>query len=410
MEKTAIELFAGVGGFRIGLNNVKLIDNKVIEDKIWNFVWFNQWEPSMKIQYAHECYSKRFKENFKDSNTSIFNVNKKLIPNHSLLLGGFPCQDYSVAHGNKAKGIKGKKGVLWWEINEILNIKNPPFVLLENVDRLLKSPSNQRGRDFGIILKCFYDNKYDVEWRIINGAEFGHPQKRKRVFIFAYKKSTNFYKENKKCDFKKYQENSVFKEFPIYLENEIISINLKNKENHTLNKITKNFIFDFKNLGWMHDGIIYTAKCKSNYYGKYKTLNEILENRELEEKYFLNKKQEILFKYLKGSKKIKRFKPDGSEYYYSEGSMHFPEKLENASRTIITSESSINRSTHIVNDKINKKNRFLTPIECERINEFPDNWTNTMPEKKRYFMMGNALICGIITKIGLRINEIIDNE
>lgn len=171
MEKTVVELFAGVGGFRCGLNNVSLVNNKTVEDGNWNFVWANQWEPATKSQEAFFCYTKRFGENHA-SNVDIFKVNKREIPNHTLLVGGFPCQDYSVAQTlANSKGIEGKKGVLWWAINDILKIKKPPFVFLENVDRLLLSPAKQRGRDFGIILRSFFDNGYGVEWRVINAAD-----------------------------------------------------------------------------------------------------------------------------------------------------------------------------------------------------------------------------------------------
>ena len=80
-------------------------------------------------------------------------------------------------------------------------------------------------------------------------------------------------------------------------------------------------------------------------------------------------------------------------------------------RTMLTSEGTTNRSTHIIKDPKNNKIRRLTPIECERINQFPDNWTNSgMPERRRYFMMGNALVCGIVSKLGIEISKIIDNE
>ena len=102
MNKTAIELFAGVGGFRVGLNHVTLNENgKAIEDgNRFNFVWANQWEPSTKIQHAFECYHKRFSNGNDDaefSNEDISTVDKTMIPDFNLLTGGFPCQDYSVA-------------------------------------------------------------------------------------------------------------------------------------------------------------------------------------------------------------------------------------------------------------------------------------------------------------------------
>ncbi len=188
MEKTVCELFAGVGGFRIGLEKA---------DSKWNTVWANQWEPGKKNQHAFDCYVSHFGKNENYINEDIANIDKNNIPNHNLLVGGFPCQDYSVARTG-AKGIEGKKGVLWWQIRDILETKAPKFVLLENVDRLLKSPANQRGRDFGVILACFNDLGYTVEWRVINAAEYGFAQRRRRTFIFACKNTTNYYNDIRK--------------------------------------------------------------------------------------------------------------------------------------------------------------------------------------------------------------------
>ena len=161
MKLTVVELFAGVGGFRVGLNNITKIDskNRAIENGKWKFIWANQFEPSTKAQYAFDCYVTRFgKEN--TSNEDINKVKKTLIPKHSLLVGGFPCQDYSVARTlSNEKGIEGKKGVLFWDIRDILVEKETPFVLLENVDRLLKSPSTKRGKDFAIIVPARMSGK-----------------------------------------------------------------------------------------------------------------------------------------------------------------------------------------------------------------------------------------------------------
>ncbi len=187
MEKTVCELFAGVGGFRIGLEE---------SDQNWNTVWANQWEPGRKSQYAYDCYVSHFGKNKNYINEDIASIDKEDIPDHNLLVGGFPCQDYSVARTG-AKGMEGKKGVLWWQIRDVLETKSPKFVLLENVDRLLKSPASQRGRDFGVILACFNDLGYTVEWRVINAADYGFAQRRRRTFIFACKNDTKYYESIK---------------------------------------------------------------------------------------------------------------------------------------------------------------------------------------------------------------------
>ncbi len=411
MQKTVVELFAGVGGFRCGLNNVKLKDNKVIEKGNWNFVWANQWEPSTKTQEAFECYSKRFGKD-DVSNVDIFQVNKKEIPNHTLLVGGFPCQDYSVAQTlSNSKGIDGKKGVLWWAIADILKVKKPPFVFLENVDRLLLSPASQRGRDFGIILRSFYENGYDVEWRVINAGEYGFQQKRRRIYIIAYHKSTKYCKKMRKIDKKNIllKEGIFIKQFPVK-EKEFNSNVSSISEYKDLVDVSDNFKNQFYNSGVMINGEIYTAKLEHNCDSVYQ-LGNLIETNKVDEKYFLSKDRIEKFRILKGSKRIPRKKPNGDDYIYSEGSMPFPDNLNVPARTMLTSESGTSRMTHVIEDYRTKKLRFLTPLECERINGFPDNWTNTgMSDKKRYFMMGNALVVNVVEKIGIELEKIVEME
>lgn len=411
MKKTCVELFAGVGGFRCGLNKVTLKNDKVKENGNWKFVWANQWEPSTKTQDAYNCYSTRFgSEDI--SNVNIFDVDKKNIPDHTLLVGGFPCQDYSVAQTlSNSKGIEGKKGVLWWAIEEILSTKKPPFVLLENVDRLLLSPAKQRGRDFGMILRSFYENGYDVEWRVINAGEYGLPQKRRRTYIFAYNKSTNYYKNNKKTELKDFifSEGIFVKQFPIKDTCEAITeSNIVDYKD--LVDVSNNFKCEFYNAGIMQNGKILSIKTKADYNLIY-PLRKVREESEVDKKYFLTDAQIEKFTFLKGSKKIPRVKPNGDPYFYTEGSMPFPDNLDAPARTMLTSEGGVSRTTHVIEDFKTKKPRLLTPVECERINGFPDNWTNTgMTEKKRNFMMGNALVVGIVEKIGIEIEKIIDKE
>lgn len=413
MEKTVVELFAGVGGFRCGLNKVKLKNDIVEETGNWNFVWANQWEPATKTQDAFNCYIKRFGEE-NVSNIDIFEIDKKQIPNHTLLVGGFPCQDYSVAQTlSNSKGIEGKKGVLWWAIADILKIKKPPFVLLENVDRLLLSPASQRGRDFGIILRSFLDNGYAVEWRVINAGEYGLPQKRRRIFIFAFHKETNYFKTLKKEKLETilFKESIFTKQFPI--KETKISVNetdISKKVYKNLIEISNHFKTQFYNSGVMMNGKIYTVKVEKDCDDIY-PLKNIIEKGKIDEKFFLNDKTYKKFVQLKGYKRIPRTKPNGESYMYSEGSMPCPDNLEVPARTMLTSEGGVSRTTHIIEDYLTRKIRLLTPIECERINGFPDNWTNTgMTDRKRNFMMGNALVVGIVEKLGVEIEKIIESE
>ncbi|MGM9889575.1 MAG: DNA (cytosine-5-)-methyltransferase [Floccifex porci] len=415
MEKTVIELFAGVGGFRVGLNNIQSFDEngKAIENRNWNFVWANQWEPGTKTQHAYDCYIKRFGNEC--SNEDISKVNRQSIPNHNLLCGGFPCQDYSVARSlSNEKGIEGKKGVLFWDIADILKIKQTPFFLLENVDRLLKSPSKQRGRDFGIMLRTLHDLGYNVEWRIINAADYGFAQRRRRTFIFGWKRTSNYNKDVYQKDVLSFiYKNGLFAQcFPV---------EQFDKNRDTVNEIdllryldtvemTSVFKAKFENSGFMINGSVTTLKTFPIYEDPV-TLGQIREEKSGLNKYILSGDKKEKFYYLRGAKKILRHKPNGEPYYYSEGSMSPFDSLDLPGRTMLTSEGSINRSTHIIPDKETGNLRILTPIEAERLQGFPDDWTNTgMPENRRYFMMGNALVTNIINRLEPRLSSIFENE
>ena len=392
-----VELFAGVGGFRLGLE----------EHNKYEVVWSNQWEPQTKTQYASLIYEDRFGPNG-HSSEDIETVPTSEIPKHDLLCGGFPCQDYSVATTLKnSKGLIGKKGVLWWSIHRILSeIKDKPtFLFLENVDRLLKSPSSQRGRDFAVMLQSLNDLGYAVEWRVINAADYGMPQRRRRVFFLGYKKDSKVYKKLKKSTpidwvlkdgviqntFKAEQDSEV-SEF--VLDNDLVDIS------NNFNVGGKKSLFE--NTGMMIDGEVTTLKTFPVYKGKPTPLKSILEKGKVDEEFFIPKSELPQWKYLKGAKSEERVSADGYVYKYAEGSMVFPDDVDQPSRTIITSEGgkSPSRFRHAIQTKDGL--RRLTPLELERLNMFPDNHTEFegVTNSKRGFLMGNALVVGVVEKIG----------
>lgn len=400
MEKTVCELFAGVGGFRLGLEKTL---------KGWNTVWFSQWEPGKKNQWAHDCYVKHFGDIDINTGIDISLVNKKEIPDHNLLVGGFPCQDYSVARSLIGEqGINGKKGVLWWQIRDTLIAKETPFVLLENVDRLLKSPSKQRGRDFGIILACLNSLNYSAEWRVINAAEYGGPQRRRRIYIYAYKNTTKYGRSIGKITPETIISKEGFFTKSFNIEN-LSQISTKSIECEHIADISDTFSFKFENAGYMHNGQIFTAKVTPKLESPI-PLKSIMEKK-VDEKYYIPTDKLEKWKYLKGAKKIMRTSKSGFKYKFSEGAISFPDKIDLPARTLLTSESTLNRSSHVIEDISTKRLRLLTPLETERIQGFEDNWTDTgMPHRFRYFCMGNALVVQMITRMGNTLADIFDKE
>ena len=417
-----LELFAGVGGFRIGLENA--------HPDYFETLWSNQWEPSRKSQDAFEVYNYHFPDS-ENINVSIADITDEQFAemNADMIVGGFPCQDYSVARSKKnEQGIEGQKGVLFWEIIRATRIIRPRFLILENVDRLLKAPSKQRGRDFAIMLTAFNNLGYSVEWRVINAADYGRSQRRRRVFFFIYRNDIPFahqidqrfeeqeqvFDENRYDDYI-FHEGLFSTQFPI--------LNTPVKKRHVyyelpedIVEVSDNFSGTVWNTGVMRHGRYYSIDTAPNYDGEPITLGEILQNEEeVPEKFFINDPAKLeKFQYLRGPKRIERTSADGHTYIYSEGGMSPTDDLNLPGRTMLTSEGTVNRSTHFLN--VNGKYRLITPVEAERLQDFPDNWTalkrlsdgtvTEVSDKMRMFFMGNALVTDIVRKIGEFIVEI----
>lgn len=416
-------MFDGVGGFIIGLNNA--------DKNYYQTLYSNQYEPTRKSQDAYEVGKYRFPD------MEHIGIDVAKIPNEkfvemrnngvNMIVGGFPCQDYSVAHTG-AKGIQGKKGVLFWEIIRATKNIKPKYLILENVDRLLKSPAKQRGRDFAIMLRAFDDLGYSVEWRVINAADYGNAQRRRRVFFFVYRNDTDWAKnldekygvdslfpEKNQYDDYIFKNGLFARQFPI--KQEVI----KNRQamyilDEDIVSVSDNFSGKVFNTGVMRYGTYFTIETAPLGNEKSKTLGDIVQKEEsVDEKYFINDKDKLdKFKYLRGPKKIQRKSVDGHEYTYSEGGMSPYDSLDLPSRTMLTSEGTTNRSTHLL--KINNRYRLLTPIEAERLQSFPDDWTKfkltedgkvkEVSDRMRMFFMGNALVTDIVRRIGLELKKI----
>ncbi|MHB1260277.1 MAG: DNA (cytosine-5-)-methyltransferase [Thermoplasmatota archaeon] len=417
MGLDVVELFAGVGGFHLGLR-----------DAGHRIVWWNQWEPGKKKQHAHACYVKHFPEEaaFPNTNRDICEVDAADIPRHDLLVGGFPCQDYSVAQPlRRAKGIKGKKGVLWWEINRILEHHQPRFILLENVDRLLTAYGRhthrragrvkRRGRDFGVLLSCLRRLGYRVEWRVINAADYGAPQRRRRIFIFGAHESTRAgqYMANHARDPTYLTKTGFFAApFPVRQEAVLESVEREPEKTRVPSNpklASDSFKFEFRNAGLMVDGKLWTSKLYAVRDQAAAVMRSCLEEN-VGEEYYVPEKDWKAWEDAKDAKEVPKLARGKHEYIYKEGKMAFPDPFDEPARTLLTGEGGLgpSRSNHILRDPWTKRLRILTPLECERLNGFEDSWTEGMPRRWRYFTMGNALVVPIIRRMAERLNSFTD--
>lgn len=410
-EIRVAELFAGVGGFRLGLEGY---DGQ--RGPEWNLpaagpfrtIWANQWEPpgTERRQFAWRCYEARFGEGScvnEDISKVLdeYEAGKRDIPDVDMVVGGFPCQDYSVARPlSSAGGIEGKKGVLWWDIYRFLMLKRPRLVLLENVDRLLKSPASQRGRDFAIMLSCLVSLGYCVEWQVINSAEYGFPQRRKRTYIFA-ELSAGWDGALWHCG------NVISEAFPIgpqsHVERVAIPTDPYEASENFNREGTPKGRSPFRERGVLAGNTVLTCDVEERYDGVRRTLGDVLiDEGDVPEEFYIPADQLPKWEYLKGSKREERVARNGHHYYYSEGKMSFPDGLDRPARTILTGEGGrgASRFKHVVRTSDGRLRR-LVPDELDRLQGFPAGWTGTgMTDGNRAFCMGNALVVGIPHRIG----------
>ena len=407
------EMFAGVGGFRLALDGYQDPAHPELAcdpSGPYRTIWANQWEPpgTTARQFAARCYNARWSDGtlINEDITAVldaFEAGTMEIPDVDMVVGGFPCQDYSVARPlHQSNGIEGKKGVLWWQIYRFLRLKRPKYALFENVDRLLKSPASQRGRDFAIMLACFAELGYSVEWRIVNSADYGAPQRRKRVYIFAERSGEAWNLPNRLV------EDGVLSEsFPAYYD---ITGAAKLSLDPNAYNLSTAFGKDharspFKSAGVMQAYRVLTTEYQAEYSGTAGALGDVLlPDSDIPANYFIDASQYDRWAYLKGAKRERRVnKRTGEEYFYSEGAMAFPDRLDKPSRTILTGDggASPSRTKHVVQCSDGRYRR-LTPDELDRLQCFPQGWTDTgMTDLQRAFCMGNALVVDIIHRIGV---------
>jgi DNA (cytosine-5)-methyltransferase 1 len=409
-----VELFAGVGGFRAASENLDV-----------EVVFWNQWEPGSKIQHAAKVYRARFgdegylpgisDQDLVEAKDHLPKNITKGNPGIHLLVGGFPCQDYSVAKSKGAAlGLEGKKGVLWWPLLEVISKVKPEYIFLENVDRLLKSPSQQRGRDFAVmlttlgpVLREIEKKHYRIEWRVIDASEYGGAQRRKRVFIVA--KKIDGRKKKLGPESAKYfieRDGILAKSYPIKpVTNEVKTFRLgDDPEQISLTFGVEAKTSQFMNAGVYFRGDVYTTKVQAKEHPKKSLGSVLIPESEVEEEFYVKESELEAWEKLKEGGPKARVTKEGHEYTYSEGKMSLTDDLDKPARTIVTGEGgkTPSRFKHLI--KVGNKYRRLTPIELEKLNGFKinhtefDNEGNRVSNIRRAFFMGNALVVPVVRR------------
>jgi DNA (cytosine-5)-methyltransferase 1 len=248
------------------------------------------------------------------------------------------------------------------------------------------------------MLASLASSGYTVTWRVLNAADFGHPQKRKRTFIFAHL-------GDEPIDIfgGPFATSEPFRVNEFELDKDLVKIS------NSFNMASK--ATPFQTAGSMHNFRVRTWKYMANKTGQ-KTLADILvSSTEVPDDFWVRSEDVEKWEYLKGAKALSRAGQNGYSYSYSEGSMVFPDSLDRPARTIVTGEGGAtpSRFKHVIRQ--DGRLRRLVPVELERANEFPDDWTKfaagsvKVPDARRAFLMGNALVVGLVAKLAEQLRK-----
>jgi len=354
-------MFTGVGGFELGLQNAGLLQQENKErmsnsdrasSQFYSCVGFSEID-----KYANQLLTTKFPEvkNYGDATK----INPRELSDFDMLCGGFPCQSFSIA--GKRRGFQDTRGTMFFEIARILEIKRPKLIFLENVKGLL---NHNKGETFKIILQTLEELGYEIQWMVLNSKFFGVPQNRERVFIIGSLRGTP---RPEILPFKFcYSENNQME------QGEKI-INYIQKADREIARI------------YNPKGISPALHLKTGGWQEPKIYENMLntKTRDVEDALFVGKT--IAFQ---------EDKPVQSTY--------IPQN--NDARCIQAGEPKE------VLIEPSMKIRRLTPTECERLQGFPDGWTEGFSDTQRYKMMGNAVTINVIKAIGEKLPQIKNNE
>jgi DNA (cytosine-5)-methyltransferase 1 len=328
-----ISLFAGIGGFDLALNRLG-----------HEAVYVNEWD-----KYAAQIYEKNF--NHKPDTRDIRTVAADDIPDHDLLVGGFPCQAFSLA--GKRRGFSETRGTLFFEICRIAAAKRTPYLLLENVEGLL---SHDNGQTFTVIIRALDELGYDIQWQVVNSKDFGVPQNRTRVYIAGH-----------------LRDRSRPEIFPI------TGTNPKALEEYTSGQRQGQRVYGPGGVSVALSALGGGMGAKTGLYMIRDTQNETM-------------KDEI------GTLQARSKDYDGCGFQVVITSRHprsgDPSKGGTGALSSDKYSFTIDSMPHYVNGI-----RKLTPTECERLQGFPDGWTEGISDTQRYKCLGNAVTVNVIQAI-----------
>jgi DNA (cytosine-5)-methyltransferase 1 len=381
-------LFSGIGGFELGIYNAyvetangkKNKGSKTIE-KTWDSKEYKEsksvgpergWigkhndcdssrqEPPTCMgyseidKYAIKIYQKHFSKhkNYGD----ITKINPEKLPDFDLLVGGFPCQAFSIA--GKRKGFEDTRGTLFFDIARILRSKKPRFFLLENVKGLL---SHDNGFTFKTIIATLTELGYDIQWQVLNSKNFGVPQNRERVFIVGHLRET-----------------SRPKVFPIGK-----SVKKDDNEQPVAHAINSS---DWRGANrnqkqttiWTNQSDTQQKRNKSN------------------------DTNIVRGKTYTDDMRIRRLAPNTADVHFIYDDYNHRMRTDGNVGTVratFGNEAMGNGNKVISEDFYSNKIRRLTPLECERLQGFPDGWTDGVSDTQRYKCLGNAVTVNVIQKI-----------
>ena len=240
----------------------------------------------------------------------------------------------------------------------------------------------------------------------MNAAQYGGAPRRRRTCLFAYRDDTRYGAAMAGADPAGLIGSGglLARAFPIREMGKIASTEL----GEDLVEVSDRFAFPFQNAGYMHGGAVYTAKVLEAEEEPVH-LGRILQ-RDVEDVRSIGGGELVARAFLKGEKGVPGTSAIGHELVEAGGRIAFPDPWDRPGRTMLTSESTLNRSTHVVSDPGTGRLRLLTPVEAERLQGFDDGWTEGMPDRMRYFCMGNALVVPMITRMGRILDQVIAAE